>query len=80
MKNNIFKFYLNDKIFKNKEKYSKNKHIFFHEKYSTMIQNIILGYELDEDAISITILEKLKIGYFNKIRFINVEFFFNIHL
>ena len=70
MKNNIFKFYLNDKIFKNKEKYSKNKHIFFHEKYSTMIQNIILGYELDEDAISITILEKLKIGYFNKVQII----------
>lgn len=67
MQNNIYKFYLNDKAFKGKKQYLNFKS-FFIENYSTMMQNILLGYELNEDAISLTIMEKLKVGYFNKIQ------------
>jgi hypothetical protein len=53
--NNIFKFYLNDKVFK--RKYSKIPNLIF-QKYATMIQNYILDYEYNEDTITITILGK----------------------
>ena len=69
--NNIFKLYMKDKIFK--QKYSKINNFFF-ENYATMFQNIILGYEFNEDAISITILGKMKLEYSNKIQivFLNI--------
>ena len=35
-----------------------------------MIQNIIIGYDSSEDAISITILGKMKLEYSNKIRLV----------
>ena len=38
-----------------------------------MLQSIILGYELNEDAISITILGKMKLGYSNKIQIVFEE-------
>lgn len=65
--NNIFKLYMKDNIFK--KKYSKYNNFFF-ENYATMFQNIILGYEFNEDIISITILGKMKIEYSNKIQMV----------
>jgi len=65
--NNIFKFYLNENIFKGK--YSKIRNLIF-QKYAQMIQNIIIGYDSSEDAISITILGKMKLEYSNKIRLV----------
>ena len=38
-----------------------------------MLQSIILGYELNEDVISITILGKMKLGYSNKIQMVFKE-------
>ena len=70
--NNIFKFFLKDKVFKKKPNYSKIPNFFF-ENYTTMLQSIILGYELNEDAISITILGKMKLGYSNKIQIVFKE-------
>ena len=70
--NNIFKFFLKDKVFKSKENYSNIPNFFF-ENYSVMLQSIILGYDLNEDAISITILGKIKLGYFNKMQFVFLE-------
>jgi len=65
--NNIFKFYLNDKVFK--RKYSKIPNLIF-QKYATMIQNFIIDYESNEDTISITILGKMKVDYSNKIQLV----------
>ena len=65
--NNIFKFYLNDEIFK--RKYSNIPNLIF-QKYATMIQNYILDYEYNEDTITITILGKMKLEYINKIQLI----------
>ena len=62
--NNIFKFYLKESIFKKRANY------FFFENYTAMLQNIILSYEYNEDAISITFLGKMKLGYTNKIQII----------
>ena len=70
--NNIFKFYLKDLAFKRKKNYSNIPNFYF-ESYTTMLQSIILGYELNEDAISITILGKMKLGYSNKIQIIFEE-------
>ena len=70
--NNIFKFFLKDKVFKRKPNYSKIPNLFF-ENYTTMLQSIILGYELNEDVISITILGKMKLGYSNKIQMVFKE-------
>ena len=70
--NNIFKFILKDKVFKRKPNYSKIPNLFF-ENYTTMLQSIILGYELNEDVISITILGKMKLGYSNKIQMVFKE-------
>ena len=70
--NNIFKFYLKENIFKNRNNY-KNIPNFFFENYTTMIQNIILSYDYNEDAISITALGKMKLGYSNKIQIIFEE-------
>ena len=64
--NNVFKFYLNPNIFK--EKYLSLIQI---ENYSTMIQNyIILGYDYKEDFITIIILSKMKLGYLNVVQLV----------
>jgi hypothetical protein len=61
--NNNFQFYLKPEIFK--KKYQNDKNIKIIENSSMMPQQYIIGYNYKEDYISIIILSKLKIGYFN---------------
>ena len=75
--NNIFRFYLKDKVYKSNEKYKKLSNYYF-ENYATMIQNYILGYDWREDAISFTFLGKIKLGYFNKVQALFDEILPNI--
>jgi len=66
--NNNFQFYLRPEIFK--KKYQNDKNVKLIENYSIMLQQYIIGYDYKEDYISLIILSKLKIGYFNIIKYV----------
>lgn len=64
--NNNFQFYLRPEAFK--KKYQNDKNVKYIDNYSMLSQYYIIGYDYKEDFISIIILSKLKIGYFNIIK------------